>query len=284
MNTISGFFSFIKSDKQLTAGCMGIALLLFVCAAAPILTTYSPVYYGPDILAAPGERGHLLGTNQLGQDIFSIIIYGTRTSLTVAVVSAFISSVLGILIGGLGGYFGGIVDRIVAELINVFSMLPTLFLILLVVSMFGSSIINVMIVIGLTSWHNNAKLMRAQALSLRERTFVSSAKALGETNMQILFKYIIPNGIFPVLANTTLTMGYAIMYEATLSFLGLGDPTVISWGQMINSGRNFITSAWWITTFGGLAIFVTILIFYLTGDGLSHVLNPKRAKGGAARE
>ena len=99
--------------------------------------------------------------------------------------------------------------------------------------------------------------------------------------MQILFKYIIPNGIFPVLANTTLTMAYAIMYEAALSFLGLGDPTVISWGQMIYDGKNFLTSAWWITTFGGLAIFVTILIFYLTGDGLSHILDPKRAKRGS---
>ena len=170
------------------------------------------------------------------------------------------------------------VDTFVSELINVFMMLPSFFLILLIVAMFGNSITNVMIVIGITTWPSNAKLMRAQALSLRERVFVKSARSMGEKKRQILFKYIIPNGIFPVIANTTMGMSNAILTEAGLSFLGLGDPGIISWGQMIYTGKQYITSAWWISAFAGVAIVITVLVFYLLGDGLNHVLDPKYSK------
>ena len=269
-----------KSDRLLLAGCIGILILLFIVAAAPVITKYDAKLFGPDVLAAPGSEGHLLGTNHLGQDIWSMLVYGARTSLLVAVVASFISGLLGIIIGGIAGFFGGWADRIISEIINVFLMIPTLFLVLLIVAMFGSSIINIMIVIGLTSWPSNAKLMRAQALSLRERTFVKSAQAMGESKRQILTKYIIPNGVFPVIANTTMSMANAILLEASLSFLGLGDPTVTSWGQMIYDGKAYVTSAWWIATFGGIAICLTLLVFYLTGDGLNHVLDPKHRKAG----
>ena len=212
----------------------------------------------------------------MGQDIYSMIIYGVRTSLRVAVISALISGVLGVLIGGVAGFFGGKVDTFVSEL-----MLPSFFLILLIIALFGNSITNVMVVIGITTWPSNAKLMRAQALSLRQRTFVKSAEAMGETKLQILFKYILPNGIFPVIANTTMGMSNAILTEAGLSFLGLGDPSIISWGQMIYTGKQYITSAWWISAFAGIAIVITVLVFYLLGDGLNHVLNPKHLNRGA---
>lgn len=280
MKIIKKALKTIKSDKLLLAGCIGILILLFIVAAAPIITKYDAKLFGPDVLAAPGSEGHLLGTNHLGQDIWSMLVYGARTSLLVAVVASFISGLLGIIIGGIAGFFGGWADRIISEIINVFLMIPTLFLVLLIVAMFGSSIINIMIVIGLTSWPSNAKLMRAQALSLRERTFVKSAQAMGESKRQILTKYIIPNGVFPVIANTTMSMANAILLEASLSFLGLGDPTVTSWGQMIYDGKAYVTSAWWIATFGGIAICLTLLVFYLTGDGLNHVLDPKHRKAG----
>lgn len=269
----------ILNDKQLLFGILGIIFLLIIVMFAPNIVTDDPYFFGPDILNEVGENGHLLGTNKMGQDIFSMIIYGTRTSLQVAVISALISGLLGILIGGIAGFFGGTVDRVVSEIINIFMMLPTFFLILLIIALFGNSIINVMIVIGLTTWPSNAKLMRAQALSLRERTFVKAATAMGETKGQILFKYIIPNGIFPVIANTTVGMSNAILTEAGLSFLGLGDPNIISWGQMIYDGKSFLTSAWWIATFAGVAIVITVTIFYLLGDGLNHVMNPKHSKG-----
>lgn len=269
-----------RQDAQLRFGVIGIALLLLLCLLAPVLTTVDPYYYGPDSLASPGASGHLLGTNHLGQDIFSMLVYGVRTSLMVAVVSSMISGIIGVVIGGIGGYFGGKVDVVISEIINIFLMIPVFFLIMLIVSLFGSDIKNVMIVIGITNWSKNAKLMRSQALSLRERTFVKSAIALGETKMQVLYKYILPNGIFPVIANTTRDMAGAILTEASLSFLGLGDPNVISWGQMIYQGKQYITTAWWISTFSGIAVIVTVIIFYMLGDGLNHVLNPKYNQGG----
>ena len=271
----------IKGDRQLLAGMIGIVILLALVILAPVVASENPHHYGKDILNSLGQNGHLLGTNHMGQDIYSMIIYGVRTSLRVAVISALISGVLGVLIGGVAGFFGGKVDTFVSELINVFMMLPSFFLILLIIALFGNSITNVMVVIGITTWPSNAKLMRAQALLLRQRTFVKSAEAMGETKLQILFKYILPNGIFPVIANTTMGMSNAILTEAGLSFLGLGDPSIISWGQMIYTGKQYITSAWWISAFAGIAIVITVLVFYLLGDGLNHVLNPKHLNRGA---
>ena len=262
-------------DWQFRAGVIGVALLLFLVVAAPLLTAQDPYEYTNDSLAAPGQLGHLLGTNHMGQDVYSMILYGVRTSLQVALISSLISGVLGVLIGGTAGYLGGKVDLVISETINAFLMVPTFFLIMLIVALFGNSITNVMLVIGITSWPSNAKLMRAQALSLRDRTFVKSAIAMGETRWQILLKYILPNGIFPVVANTTRGMAVAILTEASLSFLGLGDPNIISWGQMIYDGKNYITTGWWVSLFAGIAIILTVILFYLLGDGLNHVLNPK---------
>ena len=275
INIVKKIRSLLQKDKQLKLGVYGILLFLLLVIFAPFIATHNPYLFGPDILNSLFENNHILGTNNLGQDIFSMIIYGARTSLMVAVISALISGILGVFIGGISGYFGGAFDQIISEIINIFMMLPTFFLILLIIALFGNSIANVMIVIGLTTWPSNAKLMRSQALSLRERTFVKGAIAMGETKSQILLKYIIPNGIFPVIANTTVGMSNAILTEAGLSFLGLGDPNVISWGQMIQAGKAYITSAWWITTLPGIAIVITVTLFYLLGDGLNHILNPK---------
>lgn len=274
-STFSRILNAFKSDRQLRIGTIGIVFLLLVIALAPYLVTHDPMSFGSNRLVAPGVDGHILGTNHMGQDVFSMLIYGVGTSFKVAVISAFISGALGILIGGISGYIGGKVDTALSELINIFLMIPTFFLILLIISLFGNSIINVMIVIGVTTWPGNAKLMRAQALSLRERTFVRSAIALGETKSQILFKYILPNGAFPVIANTTRGMAGAILTEAALSFLGLGDPNIISWGQMIYQGKSYITTAWWVSAFSGIAVIITVIFFYMVGDGLNHVLNPK---------
>ena len=280
MTKIKKVFRIIAGDRQLLFGCLGLMILLLVILFQGVLETHDPYEYGSDSLVGLGVNGHLLGTNKLGQDIFSMLIAGVSTSLKVALISSMISAIIGILIGGAAGFLGGKVDLVLSELINVFMMIPTFFLELMIIALFGNSIVNVMIVIGLTSWASNAKLMRAQALSLRERTFVKSAVVMGESQPQILFNYIIPNGIFPVIANTTMGMSGAILTEASLSFLGLGDVNVISWGQMIYDGKSYITSAWWIATFAGLAIIFTVIIFYMLGDGLNHALNPKHVSGG----
>jgi len=246
-------------------------VVIFAGAIAP----YDPYKLGDDLMVRPGVGNHFLGTTAMGQDVFSMIIYGSRTSLSIGIVSALISGVIGTLIGAAAGYFRGKFDIVISEIINIFLMIPTFFLILIIVALFGSSMLNVMLVIGLTSWPSNARMMRVQALSIKERTFVKSAVAMGESGWRILFKYIIPNGIFPVVANTTMGVASAILTEASLSFLGLGDPNVVSWGQMIFDGKQYITSAWWISTFAGLAIMFIVIIFYMIGDGLNEALNPK---------
>jgi peptide/nickel transport system permease protein len=186
-----------------------------------------------------------------------------------------IAGIIGTLLGGFAGYFGGWIDGVIGEMINIFMMMPTFFLILIVVALFGSGLFNVMVVIGLTTWVGNAKLMRAQAMSLRQRTFIKSAESIGESRISILFKHIIPNGIFPIIANTTMGVAGAILTESSLAFLGLGDPNVISWGQIIQNGKSYLVDGWWMCVFAGLAIIFTVVTFYLIGDGLNRVLSPK---------
>lgn len=271
----NNFKTTISSNSQLKTGLILLALLALVAIFAPLLSPHNPYHLLDDLRNAPGQNGYLLGTDGLGRDVLSMILYGTRTSLIIGLIAALISAVIGTLFGAFAGFYGGTFDRIATEIMNIFIMTPTFFLILLIVSFFGSSITNVMIVIGLTSWTGNARLMRAQAITLRERTFVKSAEVMGERKSTIIFKHIIPNGIFPIIANTTMNISGAILTEASLSFLGLGDPNVVSWGQIINHGKNLLPTCWWISTFAGLAVVITVLTFFLIGDGLNKVINPK---------
>lgn len=264
----------INDNKQLKVGCSMLTLLVLTAILAPWIAPHNPNLLSDDMVVAPSMK-YILGTDGLGRDILSMILYGARTSLIVGFTAAMIAGIIGTLLGGFAGYFGGKIDGVVGELINIFMMMPTFFLILIVVALFGSGLFNVMIVIGLTTWVGNAKLMRAQAMSLRERTFIKSAEALGESKMAILFKHIIPNGIFPIIANTTMGISGAILVESSLAFLGLGDPNVISWGQIIQNGKSYLVDGWWICVFSGLVIIFTVVTFYLIGDGLNRVLSPK---------
>lgn len=268
----------VAASGQLRVGLVLFALVLLVVLFAPQLAPFDPYDLGDDLLVPPGTAGHLLGTTNMGQDILSMLIYGSRASLAIGIVAAAISGVIGTLVGAVAGFYGGKLDKVISEVINVFLMIPSFFLVLIIVAMFGSSMVNVMFVIGLTSWPSNARMMRVQAMSIKERTFVKSAVAMGESKRQILFKYIIPNGLFPVIANTTMGVAKAILTEASLSFLGLGDPNVVSWGQMIFDGKQYLTSGWWMSTFAGLCIMLIVMIFYLIGDGLNYALNPKMKK------
>lgn len=268
------FWRAYSSNRQAVLGLVILGLVLTAALFAPYIAPHDPTKLGDDMMAPPSAK-YLLGTDGMGRDVFSMILHGTRVSLIIGVVSAFLSGFIGTILGGVSGFFGGWFDAVISEIVDIFLMLPTFFLILIIIAMFGSSMLNVMIVIGLTSWPGNARLMRAQALSLRERTFVTGARAIGESQSRILFRYIIPNGIFPIVANTTMQVATAILTEAGLSFLGLGDPNVISWGQLIYAGKDYLTSAWWVSTFSGLAIVFTVMAFYLIGDGLNRALNPK---------
>lgn len=259
---------------QLRVGVAFLILLILVAVFAPLIATHDPFALENDMLLPP-SADHWLGTDGLGRDVFSMVIHGTRTSLVIGVVAAVIAGIIGTLLGGIAGFYRGGLDRFLTETNNIFLMIPTFFLVLLIVAFFGSSIVNVILVLGLTGWVGNALLMRSQAVSLRERTFVKSAFAIGESRARILMKHIIPNGIYPIIANTTMNISAAILMESSLSFLGLGDPNIVSWGQIISHGRSYLTSGWWISASAGLAIVITVFTFYLIGDGLNRLFNPK---------
>ena len=259
-------------------GVVGSALLAGVgvgAILAPVLAPADPFELGAAKFLRPGADGHPLGTDHLGRDVLSQVLHGARLSLAIGAVAAGISAVVGVAVGSVSGYFGGWVDLVLSRVTDMFLIIPAFFLIIIVVATLGSGTLYVMVVIGLTSWPTNARLMRSEVLSLRERTFVQALTALGERRSRILLRHVIPNGIQPVIANSTLLIAGAILIEAGLSFIGLGDPNRASWGRMIYDGRTSILTAWWPSVFAGLAIIVTVMAFYLIGDGLAHVLGPR---------
>jgi peptide/nickel transport system permease protein len=270
--------SFWRPFVESRMGPVGLVLLVLVALMAilaPVIAPAGPFELSGPRLLAPGEQGYLLGTDHLGRDMLAQIAYGAQVSLTIGLVAASISLVVGVIIGSIAGYYGGWVDILLSRLIDMFLIIPAFFLIIVVVATLGSGIIYVMIIIGLTAWPVSARLMRAQTLALRERTFVQALRALGESSPVILARHIVPNGIQPLLANASLDIAAAILIEAGLSFIGLGDPNRATWGRMIFDGRTTITTAWWVSVIPGVAIMITVLGFYLVGDGISYVLNPR---------
>jgi len=226
----------------------------------------------------PPTYEHPAGTDSLGRDVLSRILVGTRTALYVGLGAATLSSLLGTVIGGLAGFRGGWVDELLSRLIEIFLVMPIFFLLILVVSLFGANIMFTVIAIGAVTWPRNARIMRAQALSLKETTFCKAAVVSGASTSRILFFHIIPNGIAPVIASSALLIGSAVLIEAGLSFLGLGDPNIISWGGMIRDGRKALTFAPWLSLFPGLALVVFAAAMSFLGDRLSHILNPELSK------
>lgn len=249
-----------------------------VAIFAPKIATYDPLEMdlSPEARLQGPSVEHFFGTDNLGRDVFSRMVYGTRISLSVGFIAVFISLVIGILLGGLSGYYGGWVDNTIMRLVEVMYCFPTFFLIMMVITFLGPSIINVMVVIGLTSWAGLCRLVRAEFLSLRERDFVYSAKVQGVPDRRLIFRHILPNAMAPVYVSATLSVGGAILVESALSFLGLGVqiPTA-SWGNILTAGKIYIDYAWWLTLFPGLAILFTVLSFNLIGEGLREKLDPK---------
>jgi len=262
-------------QKLAVLGLGLLALCLVVAVFAPVLSGYDPKDFSEDRYLPPGSPGHLLGTDNFGRDLLSRIIWGTRVAFLVGVCSAGISALLGIVIGAVPGYFGGVVDDLICRFIDIFLMIPVFFLLILATSIFGSNIYFVMFAIGITTWPANARIMRSQVLTLKSRPYVKASIAAGAGVGRVLLRHIIPNGVYPVIANTALQMGSAILTEAGLSFLGLGDPNVISWGQMIQIGQRYMNVAWWMVVFPGLALLLLVAAFNLCGDGLNYALNPR---------
>lgn len=254
---------------------LGIVLLSVATALlAPVIAPY-PHNEMSDQLLSPPSAAHLMGTDNLGRDIFSRVVWGTRVSLLFAIGVAAVSLVVGVVLGAIAGYYGGAIDATLSRTFEVFLMIPRLFLIILIAALFGTSIGFAVFVVGITIWPSNARITRAQVLTLKERPFVRAARASGASDFRILFRHILPNGIYPVVANSTLQMASAILIEASLSFLGLGDPNQPSWGQMLQNAQAYIQTQWWLAFFPGLAIATLVFGFTLIGDGVNYALDPR---------
>lgn len=259
----------------------GVVVGLFVFALlAPILSPYDPTDLDASYILSSPNQHHWFGTDRLGRDVLSRIIWGSRISLLVGFVAVGIATFIGILVGAIAGYYGGWVDGLIMRFVDLMLCFPTFFLILAVIAFLEPSIWNIMVVIGVTGWMGVARLVRAEFLTLKEREFVLSARALGASDLRIIFRHILPNSLAPVLVSATLGVAGAILTESALSFLGIGiQPPTPSWGNILTGGKDNLEIAWWLSFFPGLAILVTVLGYNLLGEGIRDALDPRLRQG-----
>lgn len=256
---------------------LGIVMIMSLIALlAPWLAPYDPATLHLDHILAPPSSTFLLGTDALGRDVFSRLLFGARVSLWVGFVSVSISVLIGLTLGLLAGYFGGWTDELIMRGVDVMLCFPSFFLILAVIAFLEPSLTNIMIVIGLTSWMSVARLVRAETLSLRERDFIAAASLAGAGSVRIILMHILPNALAPVLVSATLGIAGAILVESSLSFLGLGvQPPFPSWGNMLMEGKDVLEIAPWLSLYPGLAILITVLGYNLLGESLRDILDPR---------
>lgn len=268
-----------QKNRLAMAGMVVMLLLYLITLLTPLIAPFDPAAQG-DIIASrylSPSAEHWMGTDKFGRDIFSRVLYGARISLSIGFIAVAISITLGTLIGAVSGYFGGWVDGVLMRITDMMLAFPRLVLLIVIIAMFENySIWLVVVVLGLTGWMGTSRIVRGEVLSLREREFVQAARALGMGDLRIITRHVIPNTMAPVIVSATLGIGLTILTEASLSFLGLGvQPPTPSWGNMVSDGRDALTQAWWIATFPGLAIVLTVVAFNLLGDGLRDALDPR---------
>ena len=276
MSESKSFWRYFKRNRLAVGGLVMIVVIFLIAGLASFISPYDPGKTGVSLKLDAPSVNHFLGTDQLGRDVFSRMLHGSRVSLSVGFVAVAISIFIGILVGAVAGYYSGWIDGVLMRFVDIMLCFPSFFLILTVVAVLGPSLLNVMIVIGITSWMGTSRFVRAEFLSLRERDFAQAAKALGVTDRRIIFRHILPNALAPVFVTATLDVATAILVEAGLSFLGFGvQPPAPSWGNILTEGRTYIFDAWWLTVFPGLAILITVLSFNLLGEGLRDALDPR---------
>lgn len=270
------FLRRLKANRLAMAGAIVVLVLVVVAVLAPVITPHDPYAIDVAAILLPPSPQHLFGTDELGRDVFSRMVYGARVSLQVGFVAAGLATLVGVFLGALAGYYGGKVEALIMRFTDMMLCFPTFFLILAVIALLEPSIINIMAVIGLTSWMGVARLVRAEFLTLKERDYVVAARSLGASDKRIIFRHILPNAMAPVLVALTLGVAGAILTESGLSFLGLGvQPPLASWGNILNQGKANIEIAWWLSLFPGLAILVTVLGYNLLGEGIRDALDPR---------
>jgi peptide/nickel transport system permease protein len=270
------FWRALRRNRLALVGGTVVLGLAVMAMLAPVLAPWDP--YRPDmrkILESPSTE-HWLGTDHLGRDVLSRMLYGSRVSLAVGFVSVGIAALVGILFGAAAGYHGGLVDASVMRLVDLMLVFPRFFLLLAVLAFLSPSIWTIMAVIGLTGWMGVARLVRAEFLTLKEREFVTWSQSIGASAFRIVWRHILPNAMAPVLVAMTLGIPAAILTESGLSFLGLGvQPPYATWGNILNEGKDAIELAWWLSVYPGLAILVTVLSYNLLGEGIRDALDPR---------
>jgi peptide/nickel transport system permease protein len=264
----------LLSHKTAAIGIAIILVTILMATFADYVSPYNPWKYTAKPLAPP-SMSHPFGADDLGRDILSRIIWGARASLLFGFVATLFSGFLGTILGAISGFYGGFVDMLLSRAFEIVMMIPLYFLLILIISLWGPNLYFSMIIVGLTMWPWNARIMRGQVLSIKEKAYVEAARCVGAGDFRILFRHIVPNGIYPVLANTSLQVGWAILTEAALCFIGLGDPNVVTWGQLLFWGKIHFSSAPWQMLFPGIALMLVCLGFVFVGDGINYVLNPR---------
>lgn len=268
---------YLARNRLAVIGGILVLLVFILSIFAPFFSPYDPSAIDiKNILVGP-SLSHPLGTDDLGRDVLSRMLWGGRVSLKVGFVAVGIATIIGVMLGSLAGYYGGWIDSVIMRSVDIMLSIPTIFLVLAVIAILEPSIINIMIVIGLTSWMEPARLIRAEFISIKEREFVISARAIGASDNRIMLLHILPNGLSPILVSATMGIGAAILVESALSFLGLGvQPPTPSWGSLLSSGKDNIEIAWWLSAFPGLAILLTVLGYNLLGEGIRDALDPRQ--------
>jgi peptide/nickel transport system permease protein len=267
------FKKLVEMDELVNLGEKRIDWILF----PPI--PFSPNDYDLDYIITPPSFSHWLGTDDTGRDLLSRLIHGTRISLSIGIVAVSMYITIGVFLGSLAGYFGGWVDIFISRLIELMICFPVFFLIIAIVAYLPQNMYNIMIVIGATGWAGVARLVRGEFLRVRNIDYVSAARALGFSTLRIIFRHVLPNALAPVFVSATFGVAVAILVESSLSFLGFGvPPDVASWGAILAKARELLPSGWWITTFPGLAIFITVTVLNLVGEGLRDAMDPRLAR------
>ena len=271
-----GFSSRLFRDKLAIAGLAIVLVFFALSILTPYLAPYDPSAIDVNDILAPPSYAHIFGTDELGRDVFTRMLYGAGISLKVGFVAVGIAVLIGAFLGAISGYYGGLVDIMIMRFVDIMLCFPSFFLILAVIAFMEPSIFNIMAVIGLTSWMGITRLVRAEFLSLKERDFVLAEKAIGASHPRIIFVHILPNAMAPVLVSATLGIAAAVLTESALSFLGIGvQPPTPSWGNMLTQGQNVLGIAWWLSFFPGMAILITVLGYNLLGEGIRDAIDPR---------
>ena len=269
------FWTRYRRNRTAVLGLGILFTILFMAATAHLFYPEDPFRLVGRPLSGPFENGFLLGSDSLGRDVASGIVHGAKTSLLIGLIATLVSIFIGIFFGAFAGYFGGRVDDLLMRITEIFQTIPSFIFAILLVAIMKPSIFSIVIAIAVVSWPGVARLVRGEFLSLKNREFVQACHTIGMSDLRVMLREILPNCLSPIIVIGSLMVATAILIESGLAFLGLGDPNIMSWGFQIGAGRTMLRSAWWVCTFPGIAILITVLAINLIGEGLNDALNPR---------